>query len=98
MFILVNGVDAKRQLKLLLIGNKKKKFFKFFFLVQILIKNKDSQMIKLKNFIKEHDNKKNIVFLTHYVVIKETLNYSPNSGEIIVIDKNYNILGNLITD
>ena len=55
-------------------------------------------MNKLKKFIKDHDNKKNIIFLTHYVVINETLNYSPNSGEIIVIDKNYNILGNLITD
>jgi hypothetical protein len=51
-------------------------------------------MIKLKRFIYNHDNKKNIIFLTHYVVINETLNYSSNSGEIIVIDKNYNILGN----
>ena len=61
-------------------------------------KNKESQMIKLKRFIYNHDNKKNIIFLTHYVVIHETLNYSSNSGEIIVIDKNYNILGNLMTN
>ena len=55
-------------------------------------------MIELKKFIKNHDGKKNIIFLTHYVVINETLNYISNSGEIIVIDKNYNILGNVITD
>ena len=61
-------------------------------------KNKEQQMIKLKRFIYNHNNKKNIIFLTHYVVINETLNYSSNSGEIIVIDNNYNILGNLMTN
>ena len=76
---------------------EKKKFLNSFFSFKF-IKNKDSQMIKLKKFIKDYDNKKNVVFLTHYVVINEILNYSPNSGEIIVIDRNYNILGNLITD
>ena len=76
---------------------EKKKFLNSFFSSKF-IKNKDSQMIKLKKFIKDHDNKKNIIFITHYVVINETINYSANSGEIIVFDKNYNILGNLITD
>ena len=76
---------------------KIKNFLNSFFSPRF-VKNKDSQMIKLKNFIKNHDNKKNIIFLTHYVVINETLNYIANSGEIIVIDKNFNILGNLITD
>ena len=76
---------------------EKKNFLNSFFSSRFF-KNKESQMIKLKRFIYNHDNKKNIIFLTHYVVINETLNYSPNSGEIIVIDKNYNIYGNLITD
>ena len=76
---------------------EKKKFLNSFFSYQFA-KNKNSQMIELKKFIKNHDNKKNIIFLTHYVVINETINYSSNSGEIIVIDKNYNILGNVTTD
>jgi phosphohistidine phosphatase SixA len=74
-----------------------KNFLNSFF-SPMFVKNKDSQMIELKNFIKNHDSKQNIILLTHYVVIQETLNYSSNSGEIIVIDKNYNILGNLIID
>jgi phosphohistidine phosphatase SixA len=76
---------------------EKKNFLNSFFSSRFF-KNKESQMIKLKRFIYNHDNKKNIIFLTHYVVINETLNYSSNSGEIIVIDKNYNILGNLMTN
>jgi phosphohistidine phosphatase SixA len=76
---------------------EKKTFLNSFFSYRFA-KNKASQMIELKKFIKNHDGKKNIIFLTHYVVINETLNYISNSGEIIVVDKNYNILGNVITD
>ena len=57
-------------------------------------KNKDSQMINLKKFIKDWDGDKNLIFVTHYVVISELLNYSSGSGEIVISDKNYNIIGN----
>ena len=55
-------------------------------------KNKNKQMKDLKKFINEWEEKKNIVFVTHYVVISEILNYAPSSGEIVVADKNFNII------
>ena len=58
-------------------------------------KNKDKQMKVLKAFVKKWDSKKNIVFVTHYVVILETLNTTVGSGEIIVADKNYKVIGTL---
>ena len=61
-------------------------------------KNKDKQMKDLKTFVKKWDNKKNIVFVTHYVVIFETLNTTVGSGEIIVADKNYKVIGTLVID
>ena len=58
-------------------------------------KNKDDQIIAFKNFIKEWDGVKNLVFVTHYVLISEVLNYAPSSGEIVVSDKNYNMIGSI---
>ena len=55
-------------------------------------KNKNKQMKDLKKFINEWEGKKNIVFVTHYVVISKILNYAPSSGEIVVADKNFNII------
>ena len=54
--------------------------------------NKDEQMRDLRTFISELEYKSNIVFVTHYVVIAELVNYYPKSGEIIQIDKNLNII------
>ena len=54
--------------------------------------NKDSQMKQLKKFIKNWDGKKNIVFVTHYVVISESLNYASSSGEIVVSDKDLKVI------
>ena len=55
-------------------------------------KNKDSQMNNLKEFIKNNKSKQNIVFVTHYVVISESLNYLSSSGEIVVSDKNLKVI------
>ena len=54
--------------------------------------NKNPQMKKLKRFIRNWDSKKNLVFVTHYVVISESLNYAPSSGEIVVSDKNLKVI------
>ena len=54
--------------------------------------NKNPQMKKLKRFIRNWDGKKNLVFVTHYVVISEILNYAPSSGEIVVSDKNLKVI------
>ena len=55
-------------------------------------------MIDLRAFIKNWNNNENIVFITHYVVILETLNTTVNSGEIIVADKNYKVIGTIKTN
>ena len=36
--------------------------------------------------------KKNIILVTHYVVISESLNYAPSSGEIVVSGKELNVI------
>ena len=58
-------------------------------------KNKDLQIKNLRKFIKDFDGDENLIFVTHYVVISELLNYSSSSGEIVISDQNYNIIGNL---
>jgi len=62
------------------------------FYSQPFILNKDVQMKDLKKFIFNLKSTNNVVFVTHYVVIAELINYFPESGEIIEIDKNMNIL------
>ena len=64
-----------------------KKFFLNSFFSPKFAHNKDIQMKKLKNFINNWDGKNNVIFVTHYVVISEILNYAPSSGEIIISDK-----------
>ena len=61
-------------------------------------KNRDKQMKDLRNFVNKWDSKKNIVFVTHYVVILEVLNTTVGSGEIIVADKNYKVIGSIETN
>jgi phosphohistidine phosphatase SixA len=60
---------------------------------QKFIKNKDKQIKDLKNYILKWKSKNNLILVTHFVVISEILNTSANSGEIIISDKNFNILG-----
>ena len=79
---------------MLLINLKKKKFLNSFFSSKFA-KNKDLQMNNLKKFIKNWDGDKNLIFVTHYVVINELLDYGSESGEIVISDKNYNVIGSL---
>jgi len=58
-------------------------------------KNKDKQVRALKEYIKKFKSDKNLVLVTHYVLISEILNYGPSSGEIVVSNKNLNIIGSL---
>ena len=55
-------------------------------------KNKKSQMQNLENYINDWTSDKNLVLVTHYVVISEALNYAPASGEIVISDKNFKML------
>ena len=61
-------------------------------------KNKDKQVKAFNYYIKNLESKKNIIFITHYVFISEVLNYGPSSGEIVVSDKNFNIIGSIEID
>jgi phosphohistidine phosphatase SixA len=58
-------------------------------------KNKDSQIKELKEYVSKWNRKKNLIFITHYVVISEVLDFYPSSGEIVISDKDYNVTGNL---
>ena len=49
-------------------------------------------MIDLKNFINNWDGIQNLVFVTHYVVIYEILNYGSSSGEIVISDKDFKLI------
>ena len=57
--------------------------------------NKKKQVKQLKRYIKKFDRNKNLVLVTHYVVISEVLNYAPSSGEIVISDENLNKIGNI---
>ncbi|MBD1137714.1 histidine phosphatase family protein [Pelagibacterales bacterium SAG-MED43] len=58
-------------------------------------KNKDKQLRELNKYISNHKSEKNLILVTHYVLISEVLNYGPSSGEIVVSDKNFNIIGSV---
>ena len=58
-------------------------------------KNKKSQMQNLENYINDWTSDKNLVLVTHYVVISEALNYAPGSGEIVISDKNFKMLNSI---
>ena len=55
--------------------------------------NKLSQIHDLKEYIKKWNSKKNLVLVTHYVVISELLNIGTLQGEIIITDESLKILG-----
>ena len=57
--------------------------------------NKNQQMKDLKKYVNNFKSKKNVVFITHYVVISDSLNYTPVSGEIVISDLNFNKIGNI---
>jgi len=54
--------------------------------------NKKKQINDLKKYINEWSGDNNLVLVTHYVIIQEVLNITSSSGELIIADKNFNIL------
>ena len=57
--------------------------------------NKKKQIIDFDKFIRTWNKEQNLVFVTHYVVISELLNYAPSSGEIIISDKSLKVIDTL---
>ena len=54
--------------------------------------NKNKQIYDLKKYINEWSGDNNLVLVTHYVTIKEVLNVTSSSGELIITDRNFNVL------
>ena len=54
---------------------------------------REEQIINFRNFLNEWDKKENLIFVTHYVVISELIDYSATSGEIIITDDKLNLIG-----
>tara|TARA_B100000963_G_scaffold190058_1_gene165377 strand:+ start:40 stop:600 length:561 start_codon:yes stop_codon:yes gene_type:complete len=62
-------------------------------------KNEGKQLKELYNFVKKWNGKgKNLVLITHYSIITALTNAVPSSGEIVIADKNFNVLGTIQTD
>ena len=70
---------------------EKKKFLNSFYSEKFAHKKK-LQIDELKKYIKKWKEKKNVILVTHYVVIYELLNVSASPGEIIIADKNFKFL------
>jgi phosphohistidine phosphatase SixA len=61
--------------------------------------NESKQLKEIKNFVKNWDGKgKNLILVTHYSIITAITNAAPGSGEIVVVDKNFNILETITTN
>ena len=71
-----------------------KKFLNSFYSAQFA-KNRKNQVKDFQKFLNNWDKKENLIFVTHYVFISEILNYAPSSGEIVITDKNLNIVDTL---
>ena len=61
-------------------------------------KNRNKQIKALKDYIKKYQSNKNLILVTHYVLISDVLNYAPSSGEIVISDKNLNMVGTIKID
>ena len=76
-------------------GKYETKNFLNSFFSQKFSKNRSKQIEDLKKFIKKWDRNKNLVLVTHYVLISEVLNYAPRSGEIVISNTNFKKIGNI---
>ena len=68
------------------------KIFLNSFFSQKFANNKNQQIKELKEYVQNWDSKKNLVLVTHYVIILEVTNSTVSSGEMVVTDKNFNVL------
>jgi phosphohistidine phosphatase SixA len=61
-------------------------------------KNENKQLKEIKAYINDwNGNGKNLIMITHYSIITKITNSTPSSGELIIIDKNFNILERIPT-
>ena len=61
--------------------------------------NEGKQLRELYKFVKKWNGKdKNLILVTHYSIITAVTNAVPSSGEIVIVDKNFKVLGTIQTD
>ena len=61
-------------------------------------KNGKKQIQELNKFVKNwNGNGGNLILVTHYVIITAVTDAIPSSGEIIITDKNFNVLSTINT-
>ena len=61
--------------------------------------NEAKQLKDLYEFVKDwNSNGKNLVLVTHYSIITAVTNAVPSSGELVITDKNFEVLGTIKTD
>ena len=77
------------------VGSYETKNFLNSFYDERFLENKDKQILDFQKFIKSWNYSGNLAFVTHYVVISEILNLATSSGEIIITNKNLEILSSL---
>ena len=62
-------------------------------------KNEPKQLKEIYNFVKKWEGKgRNLVLITHYSIITAVTNAVPSSGEIVITDKNFEVLGTIQTE
>ena len=71
-----------------------KNFLNSFYSEQF-IKNRKSQIVNFNKFLNNWDGNHNLIFVTHYVVISEILNYPSSSGEIVISNKQLKVIDSL---
>ena len=76
-------------------GNYETKNFLNSFYDERFSENKDKQILDFQKFIRNWNKTGNLVLVTHYVVISEILNSATSSGEIVITNKNLEILSSL---
>jgi phosphohistidine phosphatase SixA len=63
------------------------------------IKNETRQIKEIKKYLKNWDGKgKNLILITHYSIITAITDAVPGSGEIVIADKNLNVLNTIETN
>ena len=61
--------------------------------------NAKKQIKELKKYIQNWEgNGANLILVTHYVIISAITDVRPRSGEIVIIDKNFNVLASIKTN
>ena len=61
-------------------------------------KKEKQQIRELKNFVQKWNGKGgNLILVTHYVVILAMTGQAPSSGELVITDKNFNVLSTINT-